>query len=98
MRNPSKEAVKSLLKRVGVSKVNQPKATPNHPSKSHVVVASYNKGGDRIVETTRVGEQGAETNKTPEQRKAFRDRHRKNIDRGPESAAYWANKVKWKGK
>ena len=85
--------VKSLLKRVGVSGVNQPKRTPNHPTKSHVVVTRVN----GKLKTIRFGEQGAETNKTPEQRKAFRDRHRKNIDRGPESAAYWANKVKWKG-
>ena len=29
---------KSLLKRIGVSGYNKPKRTPNHPTKSHVVV------------------------------------------------------------
>jgi len=28
-------------------------------------------------------------------RKSFKARHRKNIAKGPMSAAYWANKVKW---
>ena len=28
-------------------------------------------------------------------RKSFKARHAKNIARGPMSAAYWANKVKW---
>lgn len=89
--------VSSLLKRVGVSGVNKPKRTPDHPTKSHVVVARYKSGGQTLLKTIRFGEQGAETNRNAKQRKAFRDRHRKNIDRGPESAAYWANKVKWRG-
>ena len=29
----------SVLKRIGVSGYNKPKRTPNHPKKSHVVVA-----------------------------------------------------------
>ena len=49
------------------------------------------------VKTIRFGEQGAKTNQNAKQRKAFKDRHRKNIAKGPMSAAYWANKVKWKG-
>ena len=36
---------KSLLKRIGVSGYNKPKRTPNHPTKSHVVVA---KVGDKV--------------------------------------------------
>jgi len=28
-------------------------------------------------------------------REAFKSRHLKNIAKGPLSAAYWANKVKW---
>ena len=82
------------LKRAGVSGYNKPKRTPKHPTKSHVVVA---KEGDKI-KTIRFGEQGAKTNQNAAQRKAFRDRHRKNIKRGKMSAAWWANKVKWKGK
>lgn len=83
--------LKSLLKRAGVSGVNKAKRTPSHPKKSHVVVA---KEGDR-VKLIRFGEQGAKTNQNPEQRKAFKSRHAKNIARGKMSAAWWANKVKW---
>jgi hypothetical protein len=35
------------------------------------------------------------TNQTVGQREAFKSRHAKNIARGPMSAAYWANRVKW---
>ena len=35
----------SVLKRIGVSGYNKPKRTPNHPKKSHVVVA---KEGDNV--------------------------------------------------
>lgn len=42
------------LKRAGVSGYNKPKRTPNHPKKSHVVVA---KEGDK-VKTIRYGQQG----------------------------------------
>ena len=44
----------SRLKRAGVSGYNKPKRTPNHPTKSHVVVA---KVGDK-VKTIRFGQQG----------------------------------------
>jgi hypothetical protein len=90
----------ALLKRVGVSGVNQPKRTPSHPTKSHVVVA---KQGD-TVKTIRFGEQGAstagkpkagESDKMKKKRKSFKSRHGKNIAKGKSSAAYWANKVKW---
>lgn len=81
----------SLLKRIGVSGYNKPKRTPSHPTKSHVVVA---KVGDK-VKTIRFGEQGAKTNQNAKQREAFKARHAKNIKRGPISAAWWANKVKW---
>ena len=88
------------LKRAGVSGFNKPKRTPGHPSKSHVVVAKS--GG--TVKTIRFGEQGAstagkpkagETDKMKKKRASFKARHRKNISKGPLSAAYWANKVKW---
>ena len=90
----------SLLKRVGVSGVNKPKATPNHPTKSHVVVAKV----DDKVKTIRFGQQGAKTAGKPKsgesqrirnKRASFKARHRKNIARGKMSAAWWANKVKW---
>jgi len=88
------------LKRAGVSGYNKPKRTPNHPTKSHIVVA---KQGDTI-KTIRFGEQGASTAGKPKKgesakmkakRKSFKARHRRNIAKGPLSAAYWANKVKW---
>jgi hypothetical protein len=88
------------LARVGVSGYNKPKRTPNHPKKSHVVVA---KEGDKI-KTIRYGEQGASTAGKPKagesarmkaKRKSFKARHGKNIAKGKMSAAYWANKSKW---
>lgn len=86
------------LARAGVSGYNKPKKTPNHPTKSHVVVA---KSGDQI-KTIRFGEQGAKTvkgkPKTEAERKkqnSFKARHAKNIKKGKMSAAYWADKVKW---
>lgn len=83
--------LKGLLKRAGVRGVNKAKRTPSHATKSHVVVA---KQGDRF-RLIRFGEQGAKTNQSEKQRKAFKSRHAKNIARGMFSAAYWANKVKW---
>ena len=80
------------LERAGVSGFNQPKRTPSHPTKSHVVVA---KEGDK-VKTIRFGQQGVTGDKKPTARQAaFKARHKANIDKGKMSAAYWANKVKW---
>ena len=88
------------LARAGVSGYNKCKRTPNHPTKSHVVVA---KEGDKI-KLIRFGQQGAKTAGAPKKgesaamrkkRKSFKARHAKNIAKGPMSAAYWANKVKW---
>jgi hypothetical protein len=90
----------SRLERAGVSGYNKPKRTPNHPKKSHVVVA---KEGDS-VKTIRFGEQGASTAGKPKtgeseamkkKRKSFKARHASNISKGKMSAAYWADKVKW---
>jgi len=88
------------LERVGVSGYNKPKRTPNHPTKSHVVVA---KEGDK-VKTIRFGQQGASTAGKPKagesdrmkkKRASFKARHAKNIAKGKMSAAFWANKEKW---
>tara|TARA_R110002096_G_scaffold270813_1_gene464676 strand:+ start:84 stop:359 length:276 start_codon:yes stop_codon:yes gene_type:complete len=88
----------SILKRIGVSGYNKPKRTPNHPKKSHVVVAKVG----NTVKTIRFGQQGVSgagkspsTAKDKARRKSFKARHKQNIDRGRLSAAYWANKVKW---
>ena len=82
----------SRLARAGVSGYNQPKRTPDHPTKSHIVVA---KDGDQ-VKTIRFGQQGVKG--SPEgtaRNKSFKARHAANIDKGKMSAAYWADKVKW---
>ena len=88
------------LARVGVSGYNKPKRTPNHPKKSHVVVA---KVGNKI-KTIRFGQQGAKTAGKPKKgesakmkkkRASFKARHGKNIAKGKMSAAYWANRTKW---
>ena len=82
----------SKLKNAGVSGYNKPKRTPNHPTKSHVVVA---KVGDK-TKTIRFGQQGVKGDKKPTKRqKSFKARHAKNIAKGKMSAAYWADKVKW---
>jgi len=79
---------------------NKPKRTPDHPKKSHAVLA---KEGTKI-KLIRFGEQGAstagkpkagESDKMKKKRASFKARHGKNIAKGKMSAAYWANKVKW---
>ena len=94
------------LARAGVSGYNKAKRTPNHPTKSHVVVA---KVGDK-VKLIRFGQQGkrvgsvkgtagkpkkGESARMKAKRKSFKARHAKNIKRGKMSAAWWADKVKW---
>ena len=94
------DRVKSTMKRLGLSGFNKPTSTPNHPTKSHVVMAS--EGGK--YKLIRFGEQGASTAGKPKagesdrmkkKRASFKARHSKNIAKGKMSAAYWANKVKW---
>ena len=90
----------SLLKRFKLSGYNKPKRTPNHPTKSHIVVA---KSGNQI-KTIRFGQQGAntagapkegESQKMKDKRKSFKARHAKNISKGKMSAAFWADRTKW---
>lgn len=90
----------SRVTRAGVTGFNKPKRTPDHPKKSHIVVA---KEGDKI-KTIRFGEQGASTAGKPKanesdvmkkKRSSFKARHSANIAKGKLSAAYWADKVKW---
>tara|TARA_R110002012_G_scaffold321169_1_gene547874 strand:- start:356 stop:667 length:312 start_codon:yes stop_codon:yes gene_type:complete len=86
------------LIRYGVSGYNKPKRTPNHPTKSHIVVA---KVGNK-VKVIRFGQQGVSgSGKNPKtkagkaRQMSFKARHAKNIAKGRMSAAYWADKVKW---
>ena len=71
---------------------NKPKRTPN-AKKSHAVLA---KEGNK-VKLIRFGQQGVQG--SPEgtaRNRAFKARHAKNIAKGKMSAAYWADRVKWK--
>lgn len=93
------ESQKQRLKKLGLSGVNKPKKTPDHPTKSHVVMASEN-GEVRVL---RFGQQGVsgspkkegESEAYRKRREAFKARHAKNIAKGKMSAAYWANLKKW---
>ena len=92
------ERVKAVMKREGLSGVNKPKKTPNHPKKSHVVLAQEG----HTLKLIRFGQQGVSgAGKNPKsakdkaRRKSFKARHAKNIKKGKMSAAYWANKTKW---
>jgi len=71
---------------------NKPKATPNHPTKSHAVLA---KSGED-VKLIRFGQQGVKGSPDGTKRnEAFKARHAENIAKGKMSAAWWTNKVKW---
>ena len=96
----ARKRIKNLLKKHNLSGVNKPKRTPGHPKKSHIVLA---KKGEK-VRLIRFGQQGAKTAGKPKagesaknkaKRKSFKARHRKNIDKGKMSAAYWADLEKW---
>ena len=87
------------ISKLGVSGYNKPKRTPNHPTKSHVVLA---KVGDE-VKTVRFGQQGVKgagknptTAKDKARKKSYYARHNAQ-DPNPSqlSAHYWAHKVKW---
>ena len=80
--------------------LNKPRRTPGHATKSHVVKTNVD-GKPKMI---RFGEQGAKTAGAPSsndsaadkaKRKSFKARHASNIAKGPASAAYWADRVKW---
>jgi hypothetical protein len=71
---------------------NRPVRTPNHPEKSHMVLA---KSGNQ-EKLIRFGQQGVEGSPDGSARnEAFKARHAENIAKGKMSAAYWADRVKW---
>lgn len=89
----SKKNKDPRIEKLGVEGYNKPKRTPNHPTKSHVVLA---KDGDQ-VKTIRFGQQGVKGSPDGTARnKAFKARHEQNIKKGKMSAAYWADITKWK--
>lgn len=78
---------------------NKPKRTPNHPTKSHAVLA---KSGDQ-VKLIRFGQQGVRgagknptSAKDKARKKSYYARHNAQ-DSSPDkmSARYWSSKVKW---
>ncbi|MGA1023886.1 MAG: hypothetical protein ACO3S8_04235 [Aquiluna sp.] len=93
------ERVKNKMKELGLSGVNKPKRTPNHPTKSHVVMA---KEGD-TYKVIRFGQQGVEgagsspdTKAEKARRRSYYARH--NAQGKPTtklSAKFWSHKVKW---
>ena len=78
---------------------NKPKRTPQHPKKSHAVLA---KEGD-TVKLIQFGQQGvsgsppkkSESAADNARRASFKARHAGNIAKGKMSAAFWADSVKW---
>ena len=80
------------MKKEGLTAINKAKATPDHPKKSHIVMA---KEGDNY-KLIRFGQAGVVGSPDGSKRnEAFKARHAKNIDKGKMSAAYWANLKKW---
>ena len=83
-------------------KCNSPKSDPVGDSltgKSHVVKACSD-GKEKIIRFGQRGVKGSpkkkgESKEYASRRHRFQTRHAKNIAKGPMSAAYWANKVKW---
>jgi hypothetical protein len=87
------------LARFGLEGYNKPKKTPNHPTKSHIVLA---KEGEE-VKLIRFGQQGVKgagsnpkTKKDKARKKSYYARHNAQ-DPNPSklSARYWSHKVKW---
>ena len=78
---------------------NKPKRTPNHPTKSHAVLALE---GDveKLIRFGQQGVQGAGKNPTSAKdkarKKSYYARHNAQ-DSSPDkmSARYWSHKVKW---
>lgn len=90
--------VKNKIKELRLDGVNNPKRTPNHKTKSHVVMA---KEGDKY-KLIRFGQQGVTgAGKNPKtkaqkiRRKGWKKRFAEDIAKGRMSAAYWADREKW---
>ena len=79
--------------------VNKPKRTPNHPTKSHCVMASEG-GKYKFIRFGQQGVKGAgknpKTAKEKARKKSYYARHNAQ-DPNPDkmSARYWSHKVKW---
>ena len=100
MSNKRLKAASAAKKAKDSLKPNKPVRTPNHPTKSHMVLAKEG-GKEKLI---RFGEQGAKTagkpkagesDKMKKKRASFKARHGKNIAKGKMSAAFWADREKW---
>ncbi len=81
---------------------NKPRATGPGDDKSHIVRACYEGApeGGKLIKFGSKGVKGSpkkegESEAYKARREAWYARHRKNIDKGPSSSAYWAAKTKW---
>jgi hypothetical protein len=88
------ESEKKKLDRYNLDGLNKPKKTPGHPTKKGIVAVRESDGDIKII---RFGDQKMGHNYSDEARKSFKARHAKNIAKGKESAAYWADKFFWAG-
>ena len=88
------------LKKAGVSAYNVAKRTPNHPTKSHIVVARKSDGSTKTIRFGQQGVKGAgknpKTEKDIKRKKSYYARHNAQ-DSSPDkfSARYWSHKEKW---
>lgn len=78
---------------------NKPRATGPGEKSSHVVKACFG-GKEKVIRFGQKGVSGSpkkegESESYRKRRESFKARHAKNIAKGPSSAAYWANRVKW---
>lgn len=99
MAKSANNPIKNKLAKLRLSGVNKPKKTPEHPTKSHVVLA---KEGNKY-KLVRFGQQGVvgagknpKTKKDKARKKSYYARH--NAQGKPTtklSAKYWSHKVKW---
>ena len=89
----------ALLKKHGLKGVNKPKRTPNHPTKSHMVLAAVGhemkliRFGQQVV---RGAGKNPKTAKDKARKKSYYARHNAQ-DAKPSklSARYWSHRVKW---
>jgi hypothetical protein len=78
---------------------NQPKATPDHPRKSHVVKACKD-GKERIIRFGQAGVEGSrehDVDQKAQKRRAAHLKRNESQNANPDffSARYWALKTKW---
>ena len=86
------EKRKNFLKKHGLKRFNTAVRTTEGGKKGKVGILQN--GKPRLI---RFGDASMGHNYSAAARKSFKARHGKNIEKGPTSAAYWANKVLWSG-